>query len=46
MEVEMVPNNCLVPIVLQNIFLCVQQKKETDTGLQQLDFTFFILNSV
>jgi len=26
-----------VPIVLQNIFLCVQQKKETYTGLQQLE---------
>jgi len=25
----MVPNNCLVPIIFQNIFLCVQQKKET-----------------
>jgi len=39
----MVPNNCLVPIVLQNIFLCVQQKKETHTGLQQLeDFHFWV----
>jgi len=27
----------LVPIILQNIFLCVQQKKETHTGLQQLE---------
>jgi len=26
--------NYLVPIVLQNIFLCVQPKKETRTGLQ------------
>jgi len=26
---SMVPNNCLVSIVLQNIFLRVQQKKET-----------------
>jgi len=25
---SMVPNNCLVPIILQNIFLCVQQMKE------------------
>jgi len=25
-------NNCLVPIVLQNILLCVQQKKETTTN--------------
>jgi len=32
---SMVPN-CLIPIILQNIFLCVQQKKETHTGLQQL----------
>jgi len=30
-------NGVKVPIVLQNIFLCVQQKKETHTGLQQLD---------
>jgi len=29
--------NCLVPIVFQNIFLCVQQKKETHTGFQQLE---------
>jgi len=27
----------LVPIVLQNTFVCVQQKKETHTGLQQLE---------
>jgi len=26
----------VVPIILQNIFLGVQQKKETHTGLQQL----------
>jgi len=26
---SMVPNNCLVPIVHQNIFLCVRQKKVT-----------------
>jgi len=26
-----------VPIVLPNIFLCVQQKKETHSGLQQLE---------
>jgi len=30
-------NGVKVPIVLQNIFLCVQQKKETHTGLQQLE---------
>jgi len=34
---SMLPNNHLVPIVLQNIVLCVQQKKETHTGLQQLE---------
>jgi len=34
---SMVPNNRLVPIVLQNIFLCVRLKKETHTGLQQLE---------
>ncbi len=27
--------NCLVTNILQNIF-CVQQKKETQTGLEQL----------
>jgi len=30
-------NGAKVPMVLQNIFLCVQQKKETHTGLQQLE---------
>jgi len=30
-------NGAKVPIVLQNIFLCVQQKKETHKGLQQLE---------
>jgi len=34
---SMVPNNCLVPIVLQNIFLCVHRMKETHTGLQKLE---------
>jgi len=34
---SMVANNCLVPTILQNIFLCVQQKIETQTGLQQLE---------
>jgi len=34
---SMVPNNCFAPIVLQNIFICVQQKKETHTGLKQLE---------
>jgi len=33
---SMVPNNCLVPVVLQ-ILLCVQQMKETHRGLEQLD---------
>jgi len=30
-------NGAKVPIVFYNFFLCVQQKKETHTGLQQLD---------
>jgi len=30
-------NGAKVPIVLHNIFLCVQEKKETHTGLQQLE---------
>jgi len=33
----MVVNDAKVPIVLQNIFLCVQQKKESHTGLQKLE---------
>jgi len=28
--------NCLVTDVHQNVFFCVQQKKETHTGLEQL----------
>ncbi len=28
-------SNCLVTNILQNIFFCVQQKKETHTGLAQ-----------
>jgi len=32
-----------VPVALQNIFLCVQKKKETHTGLQQLDDRILIL---
>ncbi len=28
--------NCLVTDILQNIFFCVQQKKETHTGLEQV----------
>ncbi len=27
--------NCLVTNILQNILFCVQQKKETNTGLKQ-----------
>jgi len=27
----------IVPIVFQKIFVCVQQKKETHTGMQQLE---------
>jgi len=33
----MVPINCLVTDIFQNIFLCVQQKKEIHTGLKQLE---------
>ncbi len=29
--------NCLVTKILQNIFFCAQQKKESHTGLQQLE---------
>ncbi len=29
--------NCLVTNFLKNIFFCVQQKKETHTGLEQLE---------
>jgi len=29
------PHNCLVTDNIQNIFLCVQQKRETHTGLEQ-----------
>ncbi len=29
--------NCLFASILQNIFFCVQQKKEVRTGLDQLD---------
>jgi len=29
--------NCLVTDILQNIFFCVQQKKENHTGLKQLE---------
>jgi len=29
--------NCLITDILQNIFFCVQQKKETHTGLKQLE---------
>ncbi len=27
--------NCLVTHIIQNIFVCVQQKKETHTDLEQ-----------
>jgi len=30
-------NGVKVPIVLQDIFLCVHQKEETHTGLKQLE---------
>jgi len=29
-------HNCLIPDILQNIFFCVQQKKENHRGLEQL----------
>ncbi len=31
--------NCLVTNILRNIFFCVQQKKETHTGLNQLEYS-------
>ncbi len=33
----MATSNCLFTNILQNIVFCVQQKKETHTGLEQLD---------
>jgi len=29
--------NCLIADILQNIFFCVQEKKEIHTGLKQLE---------
>ncbi len=29
-------SNCLVTNILQNIFFCTQQKKETHIGLEQI----------
>ncbi len=34
---SMAARNCLVTIILQNNFFCVQQKKETHTGLEELE---------
>jgi len=34
---SMGPVNYLVTDILQNIFICVQQKKEIHTGLKQLE---------
>jgi len=31
------PVNCLVIAIIQNSFLCVQQKKEIHTGLKHLE---------
>jgi len=31
------PSTLWLPISLQNIFFCVQNKKETHTGLEQLE---------
>ncbi len=33
----MVPQNCSVSHILQNIFLCVQQNKDIHTGLELLE---------
>ncbi len=33
----MVPHNCSVSHILQNIFLCVQQNKDIHTGLELLE---------
>ncbi len=33
----MVPQNCSVSNIIQNIFLCVQQKKDIHTGLEQFE---------
>jgi len=33
----MVPYNCLVTVILQNIFFCVQQKKQIHSGLEKLE---------
>ncbi len=33
----MVPQNCSVSLILQNIFLCVQQNKDIHTGLELLE---------
>ncbi len=33
----MVPQNCSVSQILQNIFLCVQQNKDIHTGLELLE---------
>ncbi len=38
--------NCLVTSILQNIFFCVQQKKETHTGLGQLEGEFSFLDEL
>ncbi len=34
---SMVPQNCSVSHILQNIFLCVQQNKDIYTGLELLE---------
>ncbi len=33
----MVPQNCSVSHIFQNIFLCVQQNKDIQTGLEILE---------
>ncbi len=32
----MATGKCLVPNILHNVLICAQQKKETNTGLEQL----------
>ncbi len=33
--------NCSVTLIFQNIFICVQQKKETHTGLKWHEVDYF-----
>jgi len=40
------PINCLLTDILQNIFSCVQQKKETHTGLKHLNILHLNKNKI